>query len=196
MEPLNIYCLGDSLTSGYYPYFLKGMLDRDNIPSRIYNMGIPGYNTSLYLRFLKKAVDAWLDHKNRISLLMLGTNDIRIGFKYRLCRNYRRNMETIINLLKARDFRIIISLIPPVTGRVFPQYTMHSIKRIGSCINPVIKMLAEKYGFPLADNYKGMSGQVFLDRVHPGIRGYEKMAENWYMVLRKEIKGEPSWHEN
>lgn len=185
----NIFCMGDSLTSAFYPYYLKKQIRAENkIRTDIINLGIPGINSTGYLSFLKANIYYWSSLSGKISLLLLGTNDIRLGFKFTNCRKFNENMEKIIELLKKNGFEIILSLIPPVTRTVFPYYTSFSIRRINSCINPAISILSKKYKIPAVDNYKGMSGQVFADGVHPELSGYRKMAENWHEVLKTIIQ--------
>lgn len=184
---INLFCMGDSLTYGFYPYFLKQIIRAEKKDINILNLGIKGYNSGQYLQFLKKNIDFLPEYDKRYSVLLLGTNDIRLGLKFTLCKNYEKNMEKIINLLKAHNFIILMSMIPPITKPVFPYYTSFSINRIRSCINPFIVKISHKYQLPLIDNYNYMMDQNFPDGVHPDMRGYKKMAENCFKVLWRSI---------
>ncbi len=179
--------MGDSLTYGFYPYFLKSRLKTHKGRIKVINLGIQGFNSGMYLNYLKKNLSLITSHNENISLLMLGTNDIRLGLKYTLCRKYKKNMESIIKMLLDRNFKIILSLVPPVTRTVFPYYLKSCIKRLDLCINQIIPYLSDEYVLPLADNYKSMIGQNFPDGIHPDLKGYKQMADTWYQELKKII---------
>jgi lysophospholipase L1-like esterase len=78
-EFLNILCIGDSHTFGVgakpgfsYPEQLQRMIDKENIKYKVYNLGIPGTNSSTVLLNIPK----WIKmYKPKVVILMIGCND-------------------------------------------------------------------------------------------------------------------------
>lgn len=76
---LNILCIGDSHTFGAgarpgfsYPEQLQRMIDKENMKYKVYNLGVPGTNSSTVLLNIPK----WIKmYKPKVVILMIGCND-------------------------------------------------------------------------------------------------------------------------
>lgn len=188
---LSILCLGDSLTAslyGNYPAYLKKWLRSDR-RIRISEAARPGNTSGEYLIFLKSS--GILEKTDPdIVLLMLGTNDTRIDGDHTSVRQFQRNMESILGLIKApattgkKNRAIFIATIPPIFKSDLAVFDETSSLRISSEINPVIRNLAEKNGLALVEIERVfLRNPELLPGVHPNREGYRAIARTFCSAL-------------
>lgn len=191
-EEFVILCAGDSITASDYPGFLKDLLDKDGIETKVLNYGRSGNTSGDWLRFLRKNKDALAQREPDFILLQLGTNDVRIGKDKAGGDIFYRNMKEIIKIFKTfrnkkgRKTRILLAKIPPVPLGSFARFSKDSSLKVTSEINPLIERLAKEEKHILVDNYTLFLGKPhLLPEIHPSREGYRAMAENWYKHLHR-----------
>ena len=188
-----ILCAGDSLTEAGYPPFLGRILKTEGIRAKIVNQGKSGYSSKEYLAFLQKNKTAITDSHPDYICLQLGTNDVRIDYDHTSAEEFYANLKKIIRIFQesrtrsGKTPRILIATIPPIPDDTPFPFSPQSAKRITQEINPLIQKLAQEEKLSLVDNFS-----VFLDNphllpeVHPSVQGYEALAHNWLLGLKKQ----------
>lgn len=191
---LIILCAGDSLTAQGYPPYLRRILVRDGIRSRVANYGRSGATSGEFLAFLEEEEDRLKEERPDVVLVALGTNDLRTDHDFTPTEIFRRNLQAIIE--RFRTFRsrsgriplIVLATIPDIPLGDLRNFDGNSARRVEDEINPAIRDIAAAAGLPVVDNHAVFAGRPdLLPRVHPAPEGYRAMAENWRKALRSRL---------
>lgn len=179
IRPMQIVCLGDSITSGFrlpdpkkssFPSQLEGMSgNRWNI----INAGVPGATA------IKKGdIPIWtqgafvevMETAPEVVIFMLGTNDTKDNnWQYR--DTFVSDYTEIVQRLKRlpSDPKIFVLSIPPVIGEI----TSGISEERASELTRDVKGIAEDNGVYYLDITTPLTGkpQLFLDGLHPNEQG-------------------------
>lgn len=162
---------GDSITEflnvsdWYGEYSIKSGLE-------LYNRGIGGDTT---LGLYKRAKENVLSIKPKAVVILIGTNDLGLGFDPAFVEN---NMENILKLFKDEcpDCKVILEAIYPVIEGKAGKRKNNDILES----NIKYKALAEKYAATfvdltekLADNNGNLKEEYTYDGLHLSAKGYE-----------------------
>ena len=178
-EPIEVVCLGDSLTEGYgvaaeeaYPARVERRLHAEGRTQvRLVNAGISGSTSASGLARLRWQLRA----DPQILLLALGANDGLRGFDLQVTR---RNLSQVIR--HAQDSGLLVVLagmkLPPNYG---PEYAREFERMFPS--------LAEEHSVALIPFLlEGVAGDPALnlpDGIHPNAEGHARVAETVYRYL-------------
>ena len=186
-----IFCAGDSITEGEYPFFLDKILRKNGVRAKVLNYGRSGFTSGEYLKFLENNQNTLASEQPDFILLQLGTNDVRFDHDSTSGEEFYSNMKEIIEIFK--DFRnrsgkkskILLATIPPIPdGSLFP-FTSESQTRATEEINPFLKKISAEEKVILVDNYTlFVHSPQLLPEVHPNREGYRHLAQNWYDALK------------
>ena len=163
-----IQCFGDSLTFGArdeyhrgYPTELVSLYRQDGIPVQAENRGVCGDTSS----DLAKRFPAEYHHHSKLTIFLIGTNDVTILTPIELFADNLLCMECILG-----HFPALWCTLPPIGGYGLPNY-QHACTGLVVEYNEVIKSIA-------GDNYVDFSdmGEYLVDTVHFGNNGYKEMA--------------------
>lgn len=162
---------GDSITEllnisdWYGEYSIKSGLE-------LYNRGIGGDTT---IGLYKRAEENVLSIKPKTVVLLIGTNDLGIGFDTEFISN---SMENILKLFKSvcPECRVILQAVYPVIeGKAGKRRNSDILEA-----NRRYKALAEKYGAAfivltdkLADENGNLKAECTYDGLHLSAKGYE-----------------------
>ncbi|UYQ92494.1 SGNH/GDSL hydrolase family protein [Chitinophaga horti] len=129
--------------------------------AEVINAGVGGNNTADLLKRMQKDC---LDHRPSLTVLMCGTNDMN-SMKYIPLPQYRQNMASIIEAIKATKSKVVLmTILPYIEDYLF---TRHKKEHYGAegpaarraAVNDTIRGLAKQYKTSLLD-----LGHIF-DRV-------------------------------
>lgn len=169
---------GDSITEllnisdWYGEYSLKSGLE-------LYNRGIGGDTT---IGLYKRAEENVLSIKPKTVVLLIGTNDLGIGFDTEFISN---SMENILKLFKSvcPECRVILQAVYPVIeGKAGKRRNKDILE-----LNEKYKLLAEKYGADFIDLTAVLSdenGNLRREYTYDGLH----LTAQGYAVTTKEIK--------
>jgi lysophospholipase L1-like esterase len=187
--PPVIFCAGDSITAADYPGYLQELMDGDGLLVQVINAGRKGDSTAEYIRYLEKSriverIDpSWV-------LLQLGTNDLRIDSHATTTEQFKRNLESILDMIERHrnpdgsSPHIILATIPPIPLEVRWHFNANSRVRVEAEINPAIRDIARRRGLILADNHALFVGRPdLLPEIHPSKKGYRALAAAWHRIL-------------
>jgi lysophospholipase L1-like esterase len=189
-KPLNIVCLGDSITYGYltskkrgeqvdnhYPLVLKQMLREiyDYQQINVFNSGVPGWQVRQALKNLDAKVYA---HKPDMCIIMYGINDARGSFNggfRRTKKQFYEKYNELINELKAHNIEVVI---------MTPNYA--EVKRLDEFCE-IIKLIASEQNVKVVDNYQlfeeivsvNDTKNILPDKIHLRSDLYEVIAYNF-----------------
>jgi sialate O-acetylesterase len=190
-QPRVIYCLGDSITSG----FRLQNPDRDSFPSqlaqltggryKVINGGVPGAT------LIKKGdIPIWKQTQMQdvvnshpdIVVLMLGTNDTKNG-NWKFIDNFEHDYRELLILLKNIDThpKVIACSIPPVMHDMKNGFSSVRISEINIRVERIARKMAVLYDdiFPSLINHE----ELYLDDVHPNEKGAHLLAEKVFEAL-------------
>ncbi|MCO4754726.1 MAG: arylesterase [Bacteriovoracaceae bacterium] len=171
--PVQIICLGDSLTAGYgiekdkaYPQILENKLNKMGKQVNVLNGGVSGSTTasgkSRLQWFLKKS-------KPEIMILALGANDGLRGLKL---AQSEKNLEEIILLAKKSNVKILLGGM-----RLPPNYGKDYVKQF----RQMYTKLKKKHDLVMIPFLlKDVGGKKELnieDGIHPNEKGHEVIAQ-------------------
>ena len=170
--PVQIVCLGDSLSAGYllpadaaFPAVLEKALRARGLEVRVANAGVSGDTTSGGLARLDWSVTQGAE----IVILELGANDMLRGLAPKIVRD---NLEAMLARLQARGIKVLLAgmLASPDLGRAY--------KTEFEAIYPE---LSRKFGVPLDPFFlEGVTGVPGMnlpgDSLHPNRAGVEAMV--------------------
>ena len=169
---VRIVVLGDSLSAGYqlpaadaFPARLQAALKARGRAVQVDNAGVSGDTSTGGLERLDWSVGEGTD----AVILELGGNDALRGIDPAITR---RNLEAIIERLKARRVPILLAgmLAPPNMGAAYAE-----------AFNPIFPELAAKYGLILdpffLEGVMTVAGMTLPDGMHPNARGVGVMVE-------------------
>lgn len=187
--PPVILCAGDSITAASYPEYLQELMEKDGLLVQVINVGRKGDSTAEYIRYLEKSriveriEPSWV-------LLQLGTNDLRIDSHATTTEQFKKNLESILDLIERHhrpdgsSAQVILATIPPIPQEVRWRFNASSRVRVEAEINPAIRAIARRRGFILADNHALFAGRPdLLPEIHPSEKGYRVLAEAWRRIL-------------
>lgn len=168
----NIICFGDSITYGEgtpqgedYPTYLSKLLKRDVI-----NAGVGGDTTHGALARLEKDV---LQKDPYIVIVELGGND----FLQKIPKEQTmKNLEEVI--LKIQENEAMVALCDISGGMGFPQYREDFRKLAKKTRSIFIPKILESVLTNPSLKY---------DHIHPNSKGYKKIAEQVYKVIRPYV---------
>jgi acyl-CoA thioesterase-1 len=175
-----VLCLGDSLTEGQgvapeqaWPSVLERRLRASGHPgARVVNAGISGSTSASAVSRLKWQLRAQPD----LLILALGAND---GLRGVDVAATRRNLDEAIRLARDAGVRVVLAgmQLPPNYG---PAYTRD--------FRALFVDLAKQHEIALIPFLlEGVAARPELnlaDGIHPNARGYERVAENVFDVLK------------
>jgi len=191
-----LVCLGNSLTAGHgatvpgvdgreksYPAFLQGKI---NIP--VVNAGVSG-NTSE--QGLSRVEEDVLSKKPQIVIIELGANDLLQRIPVSITQ---KNLQSIIGMINDGSRKIYLAkfytekiamamvTLLQITDRdeqaaLIDQYEdMFNTLAISNNVELIDDIWAEVWGIHMSDS------------MHPNEKGYEKMAENYFRVLKPYLQ--------
>lgn len=192
-----IIAIGDSITRGLqdqsgdgngcqdcggYEQPLEDLLDADQIPTTVYNYGIPGELSNQGVA----RVPELLNTVNPDYLLyMEGTNSLY----WVAPSDVQSDYESVIIGVTAKGKIPVIGTITPDTRDGW-----NTLKHIPET-NDLIKNLASTYNVEVADLYHATSfsdwATLMSDGLHPTSDGYLLMADVWYSAILKAKPEEP-----
>jgi acyl-CoA thioesterase I len=185
-NPCKIICFGDSITTGYYPYFKTFIQDSmGDVDFEILNFGVNGEKSCDGYMRLKKVVD----EKPDVVILGFGMNDYLKGNNP---ENFYYSIEKIIEKLDQKKIRVILNTLNPIC------YSNGMTEDLRLLIyNDYIKELAEKYSLVVNDVYSDWKREFQLlqvglvyencDFVHPNHIGYELIAKRLSQIVPRSI---------
>ncbi len=204
---INIYAVGDSITWGQafgsghdYPSQLRKKFTDRGLDVRVTNHGISGYTVGDILDEWKKPSKARIFARMDVHfvLIMLGTNDTRVGDETPTDTYVERMNELVDLFLKVENSdgshpQVILSLIPPHNSPKDGENMASNFKdrfihrdRIPGELNPELIKIAQEKSLMLVDNYsplKAMGPDILPDGLHPAQEGNTILAETWYNAL-------------
>jgi acyl-CoA thioesterase-1 len=182
-SPVRIVAFGDSLTAGYglnrneaYPAKLQTALRAKGYDVTITNAGVSGDTTAQGLARLDWSVP----QGTQAVILEFGANDFFRGVPPAVAR---KNLETIIEKLKARHIEVMLAgmYAPRNLGR---EYVNDSDK--------IYRDLAEKYGLVLMpfflDGVAGIEKLNLPDGIHPTAAGVDIIVKKSLPVVESLIQ--------
>jgi acyl-CoA thioesterase-1 len=178
-----IVCMGNSLTAGYgldeaeaYPSLLAERLRADGYRYRIVNAGVSGETSSGALSRL----DWMLTLNPDIVILETGPNDGLRGVDPALTR---RNIEAIVDALKAREIVVVLAGMQMVRN-LGPAFT--------ESFRAIYPDIAQASGAILIPFFlEGVAGRPDLnqaDGIHPTAEGYRRIVEHIYPYVIQAIE--------
>jgi acyl-CoA thioesterase-1 len=192
---IKIVCLGDSITRAKrvkpeesFIGILEKKFRDGEYPVEFENDGVGGDTTAGGIRRLEQGI---LARKPDIVIVMFGCNDSYKTPKMTKSRiplaQYRKNLETILELLKNHGIKaILMTTIPTRTPNNIVEPYVEAVRDIAKAGN-----------IPLVDNFKAWEeyqkagnklDKVLFDIAHPNQAGYIIMAESMYPVVLDVIK--------
>ena len=196
----NLLCIGDSVTEseyGSYTGYLETFFKKAEFRVRVYSRAKPGNTSGEYLKYLEES-NLIKEINPDITVIMLGTNDVRTDSDNTSVENFKKNMSKIIKTVKRHKnpdgskTNIFIATVPPIFKidlRVFNQYSKARIKEE---INPAIKELAKQEGIILLNiNGLFLKNPHLLPGIHPNKEGYLQIAKFIFKKVLSYIKGSP-----
>jgi lysophospholipase L1-like esterase len=189
-----ILCAGDSLTEQGYPRYLRAAIRADGVRARVLNYGRSGNTSAEYLAFLENDKSRLAAERPDIVLVELGTNDVRVDGDRATAADFERNLRAIVAVFKDFQTRagqppaVFLASVPPVpAGTPFP-FGPDSGERVAREINPAVRAVCRDLGAGFVDNHSLFEASPeLLPGVHPGPKGYEAMAANWYAAIRGRL---------
>ena len=119
----------------------------------VINAGIGGNNTADLLKRIEKDC---LAHKPKLTILMVGTNDMNTA-KYIPLADYEKNLDEIVKRIKSMKSKILLMTILPcyepdlLTRHKAEFYQPEGVSGRRKQINDVVKKIAAKYNTHLLD---------------------------------------------
>lgn len=178
-----IVCMGDSLTAGYgvdeaqaYPALLETRLHAAGFGYQVINAGVSGETSSGALA----RVEWMLTLEPDIVLLETGANDGLRGVDPSLTR---RNIEEIVNRLKAQDVIVVLAGMQMVRN-LGPEFT-----RSFGAIYPEIAHAKKLILIPFF--LEGVAGRPDLnqaDGIHPTAEGYRIIVDHIEPYIEQAIE--------
>jgi len=204
---INIYAVGDSITWGQtfgsghdYPSLLSKKFSERGLNVRVTNNGISGYAVGDILDEWKQpSQQRILDRIDlHFVLIMLGTNDTRVGDETPT-ETYVERMNELVDLFlniensDGSHPQVILSLIPPHNSPKDGEYMASNFKdrfihrdRIPNELNPELIKIAQTKGLLIVDNYSPIKAEgpdILPDGLHTAQEGNAILADTWYKTL-------------
>ena len=209
-KKITIFAVGDSITWGQafgsghdYPRVLQQLLSGQGLTQvRVSNYGVSGYTVGDSLKTWK-ASKLFTRTDVQFVLIMLGTNDTRVGDETPLNVFIQRMNDLIdifVNVTNSDGThpQVILSLIPPHNSPKDGEYMASNFKsmfiyrdRIPNELNPALQDIARKRGLMVIDNYsplKVAGPGILPDGLHPAKEGNAILAKTCFEVLLPVLK--------
>lgn len=179
-----ILFFGDSITAGYgldpgeaYPALIQKKIEQAGLPHRVINAGVSGDTTASGAARIDWALRA----KPAVIVIALGAND---GLRGLPPATTRANLQKIIDKSRKDDPRRRIVLagmkMPPNYGEKYTKgYAALFADLAKKNKLPLVPFLLEGVG--------GVDAMNQPDRIHPTAKGQERIAENVWTVLKKNL---------
>jgi lysophospholipase L1-like esterase len=203
---ITIFAVGDSITWGQafgsghdYPRVLQQMLaERGLTQVRVTNYGVSGYTVGDSLKTWKSSQRILTRIDVQYVLIMLGTNDTRVGDETPLDVYVQRMNELIDIFVSVTNSdgshpQVILSLIPPHNSPKEGEYMTDNFKdrfihrdRIPNELNPALQEIARQRGLMVVDNYsplKAAGPEILPDGLHPAKEGNAILAKTFFEAL-------------
>ena len=177
-----ILFLGDSLTEGYmldeslsYPALIEKKLKKYKSEIKVLNGGVSGSTTASGISRLKWFLKA----KPDLLVLALGAND---GLRGLSLKSSYENLKNIILLAKKNNIKILLCgmKMPPNYGEKYEKGFKENYKKLQKEYDLIF------YPF-LLEGVAGVQKLNLDDGIHPNQKGYEVIANNLYILIRKEF---------
>lgn len=205
-KKITIFAIGDSITWGQafgsgheYPRVLQQMLAEQGLTQvRVTNYGVSGYTVGDSLKTWKSNQRIFTRTDVQYVLIMLGTNDTRVGDETPLDVYVQRMNELIdifVNVTNSDGShpQVILSLIPPHNSPKDGEYMADNFKdrfiyrdRIPNELNPALIKIAEERGLMVIDNYsplKAAGPDILPDGLHTAKEGNAIFAKTCFNAL-------------
>lgn len=197
-QKIRIACVGDSITYGYgtnnienesYPARLQELLGDNfivnnygvNAMTVLSNTETPYTQTVQYLQSLESNAD--------IVILMLGTNDAKLGNWAKNETNFILDYEKLINKYKGMESNPYIFIATsPTAWRDYGILDDNTIipEIVDEKVVVIQREMAKKFECGLIDihNYTNDMKYFFPDTIHPDIEGYQRIATFVYEGIK------------
>jgi len=169
---------------------------------QIINAGVPGNNTADLLKRVEKDC---LSHRPKLTILMAGTNDMN-SVKYIPLEQYRKNMISLIDSIKAIGSEVVLMTILPLyepyllTRHPAAFYQPEGIAERRKAVNKMIRSIAEekkthfldlgrrfeligKIGTDINSLIRNEANSGQTDGIHPTPNGYRFIGLTVYDYL-------------
>lgn len=177
--------MGDSITDGWGRRYGKFFPGKPYI-----NRGISGQTTpQMLIRFRPDVIAL----SPKAVVILAGTNDIAGNTGPETLDDIEGNLESMAELAKANDIRVVLSAVMPVCDYIRPQTERRPPAKIVA-LNAWMKDYAAKNGLIYLDYYSAMvdaSGmfkkELTYDGLHPNDAGYEVMGPLAEQAIAKAL---------
>ena len=193
-----ILCFGDSITAGRgenpntgWVGRLKQDVEKTDFYDHVYNLGIPGDNsTDLLKRFdteCKARINFKRDNKFLI-LVAIGTNDARLYLDNNpetSQEKYKKNIQQLIKKSKSYQAETVFIGLTPIDEertQPFDDKSKFEAKRVQE-FNEIVKETCSKEKIQFIDLFDKLTEKDLADGVHPNSQCYEKM----YEIVKEKI---------
>lgn len=197
-QPVTILPLGDSITNGFASTNLGGY--REPLYRRLESIGwrpefvgsqssgnFPepaheGHN-GVTIRQLNNIANN-LDHTNRgrMTLVMVGTNDIWHGTGPNSPANAPQNLDRLLESIFRNDeeTQVFVASIPPIwNGHIYEE--LAAVREYNAAIPGIVAGWAARgKSIHFVDVYNSMTINDLADGVHPNDSGYQKIADAFF----------------
>jgi acyl-CoA thioesterase-1 len=180
-SPVRVLFFGDSLTAGYgldpafaYPALVQAKMDQAGVSAEVVVGAVSGDTSAGGLR----RIDWMLRRPVDVFVLALGANDGLRGIDPAVTA---QNLQGILDrvLAKNPEAKLVVAgmRLPPSMG----------LSHVEAFEALYPRLAGENDAALIPDLLKGVGGVPALnlpDRIHPNIKGHEKLADNVWAVLR------------
>ncbi len=190
-----IACVGNSITDGHgidmrtkygYPALLQNMLGEGY---EVKNLGLSSrtmMNRADHPYMKERAWQDCLDWQPDVVVIKLGTNDSKEHHKALIKTDFAKDMQEMIDSLKALPSKPRIILCTPIPA--YKSSWTISEETITSDIIPIITKLAKRNKCEVVDLhtlFQNDGSQVMDDGIHPNEKGVEQMAK----IIKEALLG-------
>lgn len=194
---IRVACVGDSITYGCmvgnwrrnnYPTVLGDLLGEKYCVNNFGYTNRTAIKTADYPYTREKLYKQSLEFEPDIVLLMLGSNDSKeINWDK---EKYIKDLSDIIDSYLKSNVKVYLLVPPPVfeiRGKVMWQLRKDIIDRE---ICPAVKEIVETKKIPCIDLYSVFRNkkELFMDGVHPNVRGSKILAQTVYEAINKGLQ--------
>lgn len=200
MEKIKIACIGDSITYGHgtanpdtqsYPAVLGQLLGES---FEVRNFGVSAtcaLKSSDYPYVTTVAYTASLRYQPDIVILMLGTNDGKLGNFARHDRDFANDLSALIMAYQDLESHPYVFVATAPTAWIAENAWYHDFLILPGIVHtrivPMQKDAAKALGCGLIDIHEQTAalGEYFPDTIHPNTEGYAILAELIYQGIKE-----------
>jgi lysophospholipase L1-like esterase len=190
-ETSQLLFIGDSLTTGCYPWFLARRIRERGVSVGTRIIAKSGATTRDAYDLLRKRLQhsertaTAHPHKEEVGVVvLLGGNDLKRGYGFQRLE-FEQVFRTMLGFLNER-FPHACHCVGtyPLPGS-HPHLRPTSAQLVLSELNPAIRKAAAETGFHLCEleNIFDTSDDLRSDGVHPTVLGERRMAEIWFQTI-------------